>query len=206
MATVQIEDSSMVSVLIHDVSKRLGGFLDQSMAVKTYKALFVGATRFLSTVKTTKNPVAFTVSDKEGNFVVAGVVEYTDAPDAEDDITGNWNFYFTYRKEDIPENATVYDVKNQQTHETITAAAWEYASARFEGTEALIDIFIIAFEVLRDYMMEGAVEGDVYELVYPGVFKAQSAVEDGEKVVSLIPDGLIKKMIKDDSALENAKK
>lgn len=206
MATVNIEESSLVSVLIHEVSNRLGGFLDQNMAVKTYKALIVGATRFLSTVKTTKNPVAFLVDDKEGNFVVAGVVEYTEAPDAEDDITGNWNFYFTFNKSDIPENATVYNVKSEQTHETICTAAWEYASARFDGTESLINLYILAFEVLRDYMMEGAVEGDVYELVYPGVFKAQSAVEDGEKVVSLIPDGLIKKMIKDDSALENAKK
>lgn len=206
MALVNIEESSLVSVLIHDVSKRLGGFIPPESAIKTYKALIVGATRFLSTVKTTKNPVAFTVTDKEGNFVVGAVIEYTDAPDAEDDVTGNWNFFFTFIKTDIPENATIYDVKSEQTHDTISAAAWEYASARFEGTESLINLYIVAFEVLRDYMLEGAVEGDVYELVYPGVFKAQSAVEDGEKVISLIPDGLIKKMIKDDSALENAKK
>lgn len=205
MAKVQIEESSMVSVLVHEVSKRIQGFMEPTNAVRTYKALMVGITRFLATVKTTKHPVAFTITDNEGNFVMAAVVEYEDAPDKEDDVTGNWDYYYTFYKDDVPEKSVIYDVKSEQTHKPIAAAAWEYCSARFGGTDGLINIYVIAFEVLRDYMMEGAVEGDTYELVYPGVFTAQSSVENGEKVVSLIPDGLIKKMVKDDEKLEEAK-
>ena len=205
MAKVQIEESTMVSVLVHEVSKRIQGFMEPTNAVRTYKALMVGITRFLATVKTTKHPTAFTVTDGEGNFVIGAVVEYEEAPDKEDDVTGNWDYYFTFNKEDIPEKAVIYDIKSEQTHKPIAAAVWEYCSARFGGTDGMINIYVIAFEVLRDYMLEGAVEGDTYELIYPGVFTAQSSVENGEKVVSLIPDGLIKKMIKDDEKLEEAK-
>lgn len=205
MATVNIEESSLVSILVHDVSKKAGGFIPEAVAVKTYKALTIGIAKFLATVKTTKNPVAFTVTDTEGNFIVGAVVEYTDAPDVEDDITGNWNFFFTFDKNDIPENAMTYDIKDKQTHDVIIVAAWEYASAQFQGTDAMITMFVIAFESLRDYMMEAANDGDEYELVYQGVFVARSTIEEGEKVVSLTPDGLIKKMIKDDSALEQAR-
>lgn len=204
MATVQFEESALITTTIQECSKRLVGFLNVPTAVKMYKALVIGATNFLATVKSTKTPSVFTITDNEGNFIFAFVVEYTDAPDKEDDVTGNWNFYCTFDKNDVPEGA-VYDVKNEQTHKPIVQAVWEHTSGRFEGTEALINLYVLAFGLLKDYMMQNAVEGDTFELVYPGVFKAQSAVEAGEKVVSFIPDGLIKKMIKDDEALENAK-
>lgn len=206
MATIQLEESALLNSYVHEMGKRFGGFIDPKNVIKTYKALVVSATSFLATVKTTKTPVAFTVEDNEGNLIIAAVVEYNEAPEVEDDVTGNWNYFWTFDKNDIPENTTCYDVKQKQTHEPIFKAAWEFCSAKFEGTEAMINLFIMSFSLLKDYMLDGAVEGDTYELVYPGVFKAQSAVENGEKVVSFVPDGLIKKMIKDDEALEKAKK
>ena len=206
MATVEIENSNLVSTIQIEMDKRLGGFIPPKDAVRMYKTMFIGATAYLAAGKTTKNPEAFTVENQEGNYIVGAVVEYNEAPEEEDDVLGNWMYYWTFNKSDIPENATVYEVKNTQTHEIIATAAWEHTSARFEGTESMINTFILGFDVLKDHLMENAIEGDTYELVYPGVFKAMAAIEDGEKVISITPDGLIKKMIKDDAALEEKAK
>ncbi|MDD3121894.1 MAG: hypothetical protein PHC62_00095 [Candidatus Izemoplasmatales bacterium] len=206
MATVEIKNSELLKAARLEFDKRVGGLVSDETARKMYETLFISSTAFLAVVKTTKNPVALIVDDTEGNFIIAGVVEYNEAPEKEDDVLGNWNYYWTFSKDDLPENTTIYNIKDTQSHSVIIQTSWEKTSARFEGTESLINTFIIAFDILKDFLYENAREGDTYELVYPGVFTAMAAIEDGEKVISITPDGLLKKMIKDDAAVEKESK
>ena len=203
---VELENSNLKDLIGLEMEKKYNGFVDPTSAVRMFKSMFIGVTSYLATVKSTKTPVAFTVEDEEGNFIVGAVIEYNEAPEEEDDVLGNWMYYWTFNKSDIPENATVYEVKNTQSHKTIIDAVWQHTSGRFEGTESLIQTFIIGFGSLKDCLLDNAIEGDTYELVYPGVFTAAVAIEDGEKVLSITPDGLVKKMIKDDAALEQEAK
>ena len=203
---VELENSKLKDLIGLEMEKKYNGFVDPTSAVRMFKSMFIGVTSYLATVKSTKTPVAFTVEDEEGNFIVGAVIEYNEAPEEEDDVLGNWMYYWTFNKSDIPENATVYEVKNTQSHKTIIDAVWQHTSGRFEGTESLIQTFIIGFGSLKDCLLDNAIEGDTYELVYPGVFTSAVAIEDGEKVLSITPDGLIKKMIKDDAALEQEAK
>lgn len=202
MSKVEFANSSLIGALRTEVHKRCGGFIDDKVAAASFKAMMCGATAFLATVKSTKTPMALTVTDTENNFIVGAVVQYNESPEEVDETSGNWNYFWTFNKEDIPEDAVEYDIKSEKTHKIVMEAAFQYASAKYNGSQGLIEMFTIAFNTLKDYLMEAAQEGDTYELVDPGVFTAQSAVEDGEKVISIIPDGLIKKLIKDDSALE----
>ena len=199
---VELENSNLKDLIGLEMEKKYNGFVDPTSAVRMFKSMFIGFTSYLATVKSTKTPVAFTVEDEEGNFIVGAVIEYNEAPEEEDDVLGNWMYYWTFNKSDIPENATVYEVKNTQSHKTIIDAVWQHTSGRFEGTESLIQTFIIGFGSLKDCLLDNAIEGDTYELVYPGVFASAVAIEDGVKVLSSTPDGLIKKRIKDDAALE----
>ena len=203
---VELENSNLKDLIGLEMEKKYNGFVDPTSAVRMFKSMFIGVTSYLATVKSTKTPVAFTVEDEEGNFIVGAVIEYNEAPEEEDDVLGNWMYYWTFNKSDIPENATVYEVKNTQSRKTIIDAVWQHTSGRFEGTESLIQTFIIGFGSLKDCLLDNAIEGDTYELVYPGVFASAVAIEDGEKVLSITPGGLIKKMIKDDAALEQEAK
>lgn len=206
MATVEITNSRIIEDVKTTMQDKVKGFISDADVPRAYKSVFIGATSYLAAVKNTKNPVALTIEDEEGNFIIGAVVEYNEAPEQEEDVTGNWMYYWTFNKSDIPEDAVIYEIKNTQTHSVIRKAVWEHTSARFENTESLINTYIIFYSVLRDYLMDNAVEGDEHELNYPGVFTACASVEDGEKVISVTPDGLIKKMIKDDVALETEAK
>lgn len=201
MKQVEIETCGFTKIMKLEMEKRVNGILDDQSAMRMFKTIMMGPTRYLALVKTTKNPVALTIEDEEGNFNCAAVVEYNEAAENEDDVTGNWNYYWTFVKEDIPENAVCYDIKDTQTHKTLIDSAWQDTSAIFDDTNGLIFTYTIGMGTLRDYLLENAEESEEYEMVYPGVFKAMAAVEDGEKVISITPDGLIKKWIKDDAAL-----
>ena len=62
--------------------------------------------------------------------------------------------------------------------------------------------------LLRDtgkHLDQNAVEGSTFELKHDPYFVATVDVIDGEKVMSFIPDGAVKRLIKDDdSSSENA--
>ena len=48
-----------------------------------------------------------------------------------------------------------------------------------------------------------AKEGEEVNLELPGYFVASVVIDGGEKVMSLVPDGAMKRLIKDDAALED---
>ena len=55
---------------------------------------------------------------------------------------------------------------------------------------------------IKKWLEANAVEGEEVGVELDGIFQASVAVENGEKVFSLVPDGEIKKLIKDDAAIE----
>ena len=201
--TENINESKLACIIVSEVESTTGGWIELESAKRNYKALIIGYTGFLGMVKNSKTPTALVIEDKEGNFIVAAVVEYNE--ESEQEETGNWNYFWTFYKEDIPENATVYDIKSKQCHTTICEVANKFERAQYAGSEALISMSVIAFSTLREYLTQNANNGDGgLELVYDNVFKASSTVDGEDVKLSFIPDGQIKKMIKDDKANEKA--
>ena len=58
-----------------------------------------------------------------------------------------------------------------------------------------------AVNVLVQWLDTNAKEDETVELVHPGVFTAVVAVENGTKVMSIVPGEIIKQMIKSDNIL-----
>jgi len=190
-----------------EVSSRCGGFLQDKVAIASFKAMMCGVSEFLKTTKTPKHPVAFTITDTEDNFIVGAHISYNDSPEQKtDDASGNWNYAWTFYKEDIPEDAVVYDIKSETTHKIITDAAFKYASAVYYGGEAIIDMFTICFSVLKDYLLEVATEDDRYEMEDPGVFEAFAEIKNGEKEIGLTPSGKLKSIAKGKNGDETIEK
>ena len=57
---------------------------------------------------------------------------------------------------------------------------------------------------MREFLETNAKEGTEFEIEHEGYFLATSAVEDGIVEKSFLPDGAMKRLIKDDAATEVA--
>ena len=54
----------------------------------------------------------------------------------------------------------------------------------------------------NDHQLENATESEPAILTLDGVFKATATVENGKVVMGIVPDGEMKVLIKDDSAIQ----
>jgi hypothetical protein len=73
---------------------------------------------------------------------------------------------------------------------------------RFKGVSELVDCLIYALTTLKKWLDENAKENVEVSVELDGFFQARVAVENGEKVFAIEPDGEIKNLIKDDAAIE----
>jgi hypothetical protein len=72
----------------------------------------------------------------------------------------------------------------------------------FKDVSAITEINRYLLVQIKKWLDENAKEGEEVGVEEPGIFQASVVVENGEKVFSLVPEGEIKKLIKDDSAIE----
>ena len=71
------------------------------------------------------------------------------------------------------------------------------------SVESIYETTKYVLKTIRKWLDENAVDKEERGVELDGVFEARVAVEEGgEKVMSIEPAGEIKKLIKDDSAIE----
>ena len=73
----------------------------------------------------------------------------------------------------------------------------------FRDQAAIIEVTRYFLETLSKWLEENVVETEEIAVEEPGVFQAAICIENGQRVKSLVPEGEIKKLIKDDSAIES---
>ena len=163
--------------------------------VKTYIA---GISDFCALVKTKAQPIAVMVQDLKGNFIFAAVVSYNDADDEDEAAAGNWNYVFTFNKEDIPENATVYQVSNEQVSDTIATRGFDLCRLTFTEAGFCPSLAIDVFNCVKNFLDQNApsTEGEKFDIELDGYFEASVSIENGEKVFSIMPKGEMKSLVK----------
>lgn len=159
------------------------------------QSMIEGASVVLKEVKK-KDKTAVVISDMKGNFILAGVTEYTKN---EEEGQDNWNYYWTFDKEDV-KDAVCHDA-NEANIQTRMAQAMARHKVDINKSMVALTISTIA-RGLSDYLDENAKEGETFEIEYEDVFIATSEIDGGVIVKSLIPGGKMKKLIKDDAATE----
>lgn len=178
----------------------LGYNLSENHAVHVVDILFNAVTDALADCKNKDVPVAFVFEKPNGDFIAGAVVEYVKGEGK--DKTGNWSYYWTWYKDDIPGNATIMrsnDVANAQYFRGVATS--KYAMI-FVNTEAIYGLMYYILHHISKWLDDNADENNEVAIEEPGVFQARVVVENGEKVKSLEVDGEIKKFIKDDTAIE----
>lgn len=180
-------------------AKAVGLLIDENDVKNLCQAYVASAADFLQLVKTKEGKVALTFDDLKGNFILGAVVEFT--PNDEEAMPGNWNYYWTFNKEDI-QDATIYQITSNNVATVIKKRAYDDSGAVFNSLEFISQLGIMFASQLSDFLDANAKEGEDFEIEHEGYFKASVSVENGEKIKSLIPDGAMKRLIKDDEAIE----
>lgn len=182
-------------------AKNVGTLLDATDVVNITETIIAGMTDFLAQVKAKDAGVALTIDNVKGEMIMAAVVEYNDNADGEGQ--GNWNFYFTFDPKDI-EGKRRYQISLNQVHSIIARRGYESHKLTFVRPDIITEYAVILASLLREILETNAKDGNEYVIEHEGYFKASSAVENGVVEKSLLPDGAMKRIIKDDAATEAA--
>ena len=162
---------------------------------------FTATADVLNGSKSKEHPTALRFERVDGSMVAAAVCQYFENTD-DPDQPGNWSLIFTFDESDIPANTNVLTLKNPMVHPFFRSVAGDRYHFTFKTPDAIINLATYLFEQLRKWLDENTKEGAEASIECDGIFQARGAVEGGEKVFSIEPDGEIKMRIKDDASIE----
>ena len=148
-----------------------------------------------------KERIGFIMKDDKGNFKFGAILNYNKPEEGEEDDAGNWYLEMTFYPEDMTDIEEIYD--NHSSEFTVSAAreAMAIVSMRFRTAEYMHTMMTAAIDTLVNFLDANAIEGDEVEVVLNGVFTASVVIEDGKKIMSIVPGEIIKQIIKADSIL-----
>jgi len=165
-----------------------------------FDSLFMAVSDFLGIVKSKDVKTALVIADLKGNFRFAALVGYH--PNENEDIPGNWSFEFTFNENDIDKNVKVYNSTDTQFLRVLATCAKDLHNFRYASPELVPDVLVLIIDTLKSWLDLNAVEGEEKTIELPGFFTASVAIENGEKIFSVTPDGNLKRLVKGDAELE----
>lgn len=169
---------------------------------KIMDILVNSVTACLADIKSKSNPTAFIFEENNEDFIAAAVIEYIENEDPSQ--AGSWNYYWTFSKDDVPENSRKVTAADANMSSYFRGTAQAKYSFGFINVEAINEVCRYLMKQISKWLDDNASETEEVGVEQEGVFQARVAVENGEKVKSIEVAGEIKRMIKDDAAIEVA--
>lgn len=168
-----------------------------------YKTLFRATSEYLGIIKSKERPVALVIEDLKGNLKMAGVVTYHKNEDQED-MPGNWSYEFILDKEEFEEREITSVVKYvDSSFQRVLSDVARTNGFEFKKVELACTLVEEAITVLLNWLDVNCKEsGEVETVELEGYFEASVALENGEKVKSIVPDGEMKTLVKGDGTIE----
>jgi hypothetical protein len=171
--------------------------IPEEAVVPVIKTAILAISDYARAVKNKEKPIAVIIDDLKGNMLLAAIVRYHEG---EGDMPGNWSYEWSFDPEDI-KDCIKFPVSESKSHTFFIERA---KSINMEYSE-LSYIYIGCDQfanTLINWLDTNAKEEEEVELELSGYFKASVIVDGGKKIMSFVPDGAIKRLIKDDAVLE----
>lgn len=149
----------------------------------------------------TKSRIGFAMKDDKGNFKFGAILNYRKPDTDEEDDTGNWYLEFTFDPSDMVDLEAEYDNFSEEFIVCSQEEANNIASARFQKPEYMYIMYNTLLDTITNFLDTNASETEEIEVTLRGVFTASVVVENGIKVMSIVPGEVIKQVIKADSIL-----
>lgn len=169
-----------------------------------YRVFFFTIARILRQNKSkAAGKVGFILKGFNGEFKLGAIVTYhnPDEDNNEDDDKGNFTLEFSLDEKDFENLDTVLDNHSDVFLVCASQQAQEIMNGRFVTNEYCNQLFIEAADTLIKFLDANATAEDEFELIYKGIFTASVAVENGEKIITIVPGEMIKQFIKGDNSL-----
>lgn len=195
---MKLAESTLVENFIVE-AKAIGTLLEPTDVTRIVETVVAGTTDFLAMTKSKEEGTALVFENIKGDVIVAAVVEYNDNEDGEGQ--GNWNYYWTFDVKDL-EGKRRYQISSTQVHTVIAKRGYELYRIRFATPTLITEYSVIFASLMREFLETNAKDGEEFSVEHEGYFLATSAVEDGVVEKSFLPDGAMKRLIKDDAATE----
>lgn len=170
------------------------------------EAVFRTMAVFLSDRKKTKENEAQAVilMDAAGNFKFAAWVEYFAG--TKEDEPGNFNFSMSFYEDDIKaleKKKTVEKyLMNSTEYTALFSKVARHVSLEYTMAETIYATCNMCIDNIVLTLEAEARPDEVVEVSREGLFTASVAIEDNEKVFSIVPQGQLKSIIKDDIKIE----
>lgn len=180
---------------------------DDDRPERMVKSFFAATAQYLKLNKV-EDPnvvVALILNDLVGTFKFAAIVQYHDNENK--DEPGNYSITMTFYKEDIDNLEKKKNVKkilyeDKSFEMLFPKVAYDIGGLEYTHHNYLLDSYLIIIDTLTQVLDREADPNEVVDVEFPGYFTASVAVEDDEKVFSITPEGFLKTIIKDDTALD----
>lgn len=193
------------SKIPEDFSKALAAqnmLLGPTMAENAVTILFNGTSKCLADNKDLSVPKAVVFRRIDGTFLVAAVLRYvTNEDDPSNLASGQWNYSWTFDQEDI-KDCKIIEMSNSLISMYFYNAASSLYNLRFNDPAVCATVMNLMVEMIINWLKENTKDGEKSVLTLSGVFTAMGEVVDGEIEMAIIPDGDIKLLVKDDSAIQ----
>lgn len=191
-----------------DYSKSLAQqsfLLGPSVVSKVATTLFHGVSTCLGTMKNTSVPKAVIFRSLDHSFLAGAKVEYIqNVDDPSNPSAGRWDYTWTFYEEDLKGADCVEVANNSLVSSYFTSSGISLYNMRFNAQDLCIAMMTMMIEMIINWLKENASEADPAILVLDGAFKATATVVDGKIEMGIIPDGEMKVLIKDDTAIQEA--
>lgn len=198
----EFEQTSIPSQFSMNLKDNYGMIWVDSRTADLYRTLFTAITDMLKYNQSKDmERIGMIMKDDKGNFKLGAILVYTKPEEGAEEDTGNFYLQMTFDEEDM-ENL---DLSLDNHSDVFVRCAGEEAGkicyGRFRSVDLMNKIFDTAIDTLIQFLDSMAAEGDEVSVNLRGVFTASVAIENGLKVMSIVPGEYIKQNIKNDSAL-----
>ena len=177
--------------------------LAEANTEKVVTAIIHGISCALGKMKHTSTPKAVTFHLMNGEFLIGAKVEYIpNDDDPSNPSAGRWDYTWTFYKDDLADAECIECIDNRILA-FIASSAFSLYGFKIESVQCQVSMIRCAFETIKAWFAENISKEDPSAtLILDGVFKATGVLEDNQLVLSLVPDGEMKVLIKDDLAIQ----
>lgn len=145
--------------------------------------------------------IGMIIKDDKGNFKLGAILHFKAPEEGSEEDSGNWYLEMTFDEADMADVKTIIDNHSDIFIRCASNAAQHITYGRFRSTEMMYNMFNCAIDTLVQFLDTNASETEEVEVQLRGIFTASVVIENGEKIMSIVPGEIIKQCVKNDSAI-----
>lgn len=194
---MEFKETTIVENFVAEMANRsFGGIKDITQML--VEAALKSSAIYLKRVRKNDKCVALIVDEVGSEPALVCILTHHEA---DGEGQSNFTFELSFNKEDVPEDAVIYNINDNPFYSVSSQVGMSLHGLIYNTPTHISIIYYVAFKVIKEWLLQNC-DTEEMTLVLPGYFTATAANENGEKVLSIVPDGQLTRTVKDDAEIE----